>query len=262
VLEDAGFARFGFDAESRLPPWASKMANALDQRMRLRVHPNLSGNVEAYQTARAATREYSKIFSDAILRVANGSDTAVDGISNNELETLFGTDTTGRRMALALRLFHFGCPAAFINQGAYDLHSAEDRQLPQRMDELNRLISGLHLALHRMPHPDCGTYWDKSLVVLGSEFGRTTNGGRFNSAGGSDHSSDLATRWMSMPMMGGIIDQAGKAGRQLGGTRSDDLRATGPVFSYRSMLKTLLDLLGCDHASVYPGDNPIAELFT
>ena len=262
VLEDAGFARFGFDVESGLPPWASRMADALDQRMRLRVHPNLAANIEAYQAARAATREYSRIFSDPILRVGDRSDVAVDGISNRELETIFGTDTSARRAALALRLFHFGCPATFINQGGYDLHSAEDQQLPQRIDELNRLISGLHLALHRMQHPEGGTYWDKTLVVLGSEFGRTTNGSRFNSAGGSDHSSDLATRWMSMPMMGGLIDQVGKGGRQLGGTRSDDLRPTGRVFSYRSMLKTLLDVLGCDHAAVYPGDNPIAELFT
>ncbi len=261
VLEDAGFTRFGFNADGSLPAWASKMAGAIDERMRLRLHPNLKANVEAYQAAREATRQYSKIFGDEILRVSSRSTAIVDGISQSELETIFGTSTTGRRVALALRLFHFGCPAAFLNQGGYDLHSAEDQQLPLRIDELNQLLSGLHFALHRMKHPEGGSYWDKTLVVLGSEFGRTASGGRFNSAGGSDHSSDLSTRWMSMPMMGGIIDQAGKGGRQLGATRPDDLRAAGPVFSYRSMLKTMLDLLGCDHAAVFPGDQPIAELF-
>lgn len=261
VLDDAGFERFGFDADSALPPWAQRIAGNLDERMRLRVHASYRGSIEAYQLTREATRQYNKIFNDPLLKVSDGSSEEVDGISNRQLETLFGTDGTARRVALALRLFHFGCPAVFLNQGGYDLHSAEDRDLPPRMDELNRLLSGLHLALHRMKHPEGGTYWEKTLVVLGSEFGRTAGGARFNSAGGSDHSSDLATRWMSMPLMGGIIDQAGKGGRRIGQTRREDLKAVGPVFSYRAMLKTLLDLLGCDHGTVFPADHPIQELF-
>lgn len=259
VLDGSGFERFGFDADSALPGWAQKIAGNLDERMRLRVHPSLRGSVESYQLTREATRQYNKIFNDPLLRIADNSATAVDGISNRELGTIFGTDGEGRRAALALRLFHFGCPAVFLNQGGYDYHSAEDTMLPTQMDGLNRLISGLHAALHKMQHPDGGSYWDHTLVVMGSEFGRTAT--RFNSAGGSDHSSDLATRWMSMPMMGGIVDQAGKAGRRIGEARASDLKAVGPVFSYRSMLKTMMDLLGCDHSAVFPADKPIAELF-
>jgi hypothetical protein len=255
VLEAAGFERFGFDAESGLPAWAQRIAGNLDERMRLRVNPKHRGSVEAYQLTREAARQYSKIFNDPLLRVSNGSDDQVDGISNRELETIFGEDITARRAALALRLFHF------MNQGGYDLHSGEDTGLQARMDELNRLISGLHFALHRMTHPAGGTYWDHTLVVFGSEFGRTANGGRFNSAGGSDHSSDYATRWMSMPLMGGVVNQAGKGGRRLGETRAADLKAVGSVYSYRSMLKLMLDLLGCDHSGVFPADLPIAELF-
>jgi hypothetical protein len=66
---------------------------------------------------------------------------------------------------------------------------------------------------------------------------------------------------MSMPMMGGVISSAGKGGRRLGETRSSDLRAMGKVYSYRSVLKTMLDLLGADHSSVFPADNPIEDLF-
>jgi uncharacterized protein (DUF1501 family) len=162
---------------------------------------------------------------------------------------------------LALRLFHFGCPAVFLNQGFYDYHSKESDGLPDELEQANRLVSGLRAALKRMQHPKGGSYWDKTLVVLGSEFGRTTNGSKFNSAGGSDHSSDLATRWMSMPMMGGVIDAAGKGGRSLGQTRASDLKAMGQVYTYRSVLKTMLDLLGADHGTVFPADNPIEDLF-
>ncbi len=261
VLDGDGFDRFAASAEDGLPAWATSLAAKLDDRMRLRLHPSLRPQVEAYQQTREATRTYGKIFRDELLKVGNRSTDQVDGISNRELDDLFGTDRAARRVALALRLFHFGSHAVFLSQGGYDMHSDEQQNLPDEMDRLNRVLSGLHVALHKMQHPEGGTYWDKTLVVLGSEFGRTTGSSRFNSAGGSDHSSDLATRWMSMPMMGGLIEQAGKGGRQLGGVRPADLKATGAVYSYRAVLKTLMDLLGADHSEAFPADRPIEDLF-
>jgi hypothetical protein len=261
VLDGSGFERFGFDPDSGLPEWAVGIAGKLDSRMRERLHPALRNGVEAYQQTREATRAYGRIFRDPILRVSATSNDAADGLSNRELMAMFGDSNMGRQATLALRLFHFGCPAVFMNQGGYDFHSNEERDLPAQMDQANRLLSGLRAALKRLQHPKGGTYWDKTLVVLGSEFGRTTGGNKFNSANGSDHSSDLATRWMSMPMMGGIIERAGKGGRRLGETRASDLRAMGSVYSYRAVLKTLLDLLGADHSSIFPADNPIEDLF-
>ncbi|MBN1205888.1 MAG: DUF1501 domain-containing protein [Myxococcaceae bacterium] len=261
VLDGSGFERFGFDPDSTLPAWAVNIAGNLDSRLRAKLHPGLRTGVEAYQQTREATRAYGRIFRDPILRVNATSEEAVDGISNRELVTMLGDDGTGREVVLALRLFHFGCPAVFLNQGFYDFHSDEADGLPGEMDQANRLLSGLRTALKRMQHPKGGTYWDKTLVVLGSEFGRTAGGNKFNSANGSDHSSDLATRWMSMPMMGGIIDQASKGGRRLGETRASDLKAMGKVYSYRSVLKTLMDLLGADHSTVFPADNPLEDLF-
>ncbi|HSP81376.1 MAG TPA: DUF1501 domain-containing protein [Myxococcaceae bacterium] len=261
VLEGSGFERFGVDPDSSLPAWASGIANGLDDRFRERLHASLRNGVETYQQTREATKAYGRIFRDALLRVGTDSNEVVDGISNRELRTLLGTNTLGQRAALALRLFHFGCPAVFFNQGGYDFHSREEAELPAEMDEANRLMSGLRTALQRMQHPEGGTYWDKTLVVFGSEFGRTAGGNRFNSANGSDHGSDLATRWMSMPLMGGVIGAAGKGGRSLGQTRASDLKATGQVYSYRSVLKTLMDLLGADHQGIFPADRPIEDLF-
>lgn len=261
VLEGSGFERFGADPDASLPAWAAKVATNVDVRLRARLHTALRGGVETYQQTRKASSDYGKIFRDPVLRVSSDSNEEVDGISNKDLRTLLGTDTTGLRAALALRLFHFGCPAVFLNQGGYDFHSREDAELPGEMDAANRLVSGLRTALRRMQHPEGGTYWDKTLVVLGSEFGRTTNGSRYNSANGSDHGSDLATRWMSMPFMGGAIEDMGKAGKSLGSVRGSDLKATGPVYSYRAVLKTLLDLLGADHEGIFPADAPIQDFF-
>jgi hypothetical protein len=261
VLDGGGFERFGFDPDSGLPAWAANIAGRMDSRLRSKLHPALRGGVEAYQQTREATRAYGRIFRDPLLRVGAFSQDAADGITNQELVTMLGDDGVGRNAALALRLFHFGCPAVFLNQGFYDFHSDEADGLADEIDQATRLLSGLRTALQRMDHPKGGKYWDRTLVVLGSEFGRTTGGNKFNSANGSDHSSDLATRWMSMPMMGGVISNAGKGGRRLGETRASDLKAMGKVYSYRSVLKTMLDLLGADHSTVFPADNPIEDLF-
>jgi hypothetical protein len=261
VIQGDGFDDFGFNAADTLPEWARDMKSKADQRMRDRLPESRRTPVEAYMQTRTATAAYSEIFNSEELKIRNDSDEAIDGISNAELETIFGDSGAARRVRLALRLFHFGSPAVYLNQGSYDMHSGEKNALPRRIDELNRLICGLQYALKAMQHPDGGSYWDHTLVVLGSEFGRTARGSKFNSAAGSDHAGDLATRWMSMPMMGGVISQAGNGGRSFGETRSRDLKANGQVYSYRSVLKTLMDSLGCDHSDFFGGDEPFDDLF-
>lgn len=261
VLRGDGFDSFGFDAASSLPDWARDMSQKADERFRDRVHDTDRTPIEAYMQTREATKKYSDVFNSEALKIRNGSDEKIDGISNRELAAIFGDGRAGRRVRLALRLFHFGSAAVYMNQGGYDYHSGEQNALPRTLEDLNRLISGLPVALKMMQHPAGGTYWDHTLVVMGSEFGRTARGNKFNSARGSDHGGDLATRWMSMPVMGGLVDNAGNGGRRFGETRNRDLKATGQVYSYRSVLKTLMDVLGCDHQEFFPADEPFEDLF-
>ncbi len=262
VLRGDGFDRFGFDAKSSLPQWAQEMATSQDERFRESLAEVDRVPVDAYMQTREATKQYNEVFNSEVLKIRNGSDEKVDGISNSELEMIFGNSRAGRRVRLALRLFRFGTPAVYLNQGGYDYHSGEQNQLPGTIEDLNRIISGLEIALKTMEHPSGGSYWDHTLVAFGSEFGRTARGSKFNSARGSDHAGDLATRWMSMPFMGGLIDDAGNGGRSFGHTRSADLKSEGKVYSYRSVLKTLMDTLGCDHQEFFPADEPFEDLFS
>ncbi|MEZ4459882.1 MAG: DUF1501 domain-containing protein [bacterium] len=261
VLQE-GFSGFGFDAAKSLPDWARRMSDHVDQRTLERAHPQARPAIDAYIQSREATKRYSEIFTNPALDVSQRSDDPFDGISNNQLRLLLGDNGTARNIMLALRLFHFGAPAVFMNQGGYDMHSGEEEGLPPRMNELNQLISGLYTALNIMDHPAGGKYWDHTLVLFGSEFGRTTRGGKFNSARGSDHGGDFATRWMSMPVMGGVISAAGNGGRSFGETALDDLRPLGKVYSYRSLMKTVMDMLGCDHSEFFPADEPFNDLVT
>lgn len=258
VIRGDDLDRFGFSSDAVLPGWARDMTDHYDEVYRDVQNNRHFGTVDAYLQSREATKAYSEIFSSEALRVGNGSNEQFDGISNQELENIFGDSGTARNVRLALRLFHYGCPAVYMDQGGYDMHSDEEENLPMRIEELNRLLSGLFIALKQMQHPDGGTYWDHTIVALGSEFSRTSRGGRFNSARGSDHNGDNETRWMSMPFFGGPITVPG---RSIGSTNKDDLSAEGKVFSYRSTCKTLMDALGCDHQPFFPADDPFDDLF-
>lgn len=264
LVQGDSFENFVFSDVSKLPMWATDMAKEVDTRMHDRVVPRAKPPVEAYIASRESTAKFAEIFSSEILRISNRSNDEIDGISNQELATLFGDSGAGRQIALALRLFHFGCPAVYLDQGGYDMHSNEDENLPGAISELGLLLSGLNFALKKMKYPEelgGGSYWDHTLVVMGSEFGRTTRGTPFNSAGGSDHGGDRATRWMSMPFMGGIVTQSGMGGKQYGVTEKSELRDDGRVYSYRAVAKTLMDLLCADHSEFFPEDPPLADIF-
>jgi hypothetical protein len=258
VLRGDDFDRFSSGATGQLPDWARGMAEAHDLRNKWRQNVAHESAIDAYIQSREATRAYADIFSSDELKVGEGSNEPYDGVSNADLAAVFGEDGGGRNAHMALRLFHFGCPAVYFDQGGYDYHSDEEENLPMQMEGFNRMMSGLEWALKRLEHPDGGTYWDHTIVAVGSEFSRTTRGGRFNSARGSDHGGDLATRWMSMPFMGGPIVNKG---RTIGRTDPGSLEAQGPVFSYRSTWKTMLDVLGCEHSEFFPADEPYEDLF-
>ena len=264
TIQGENFEGFAFAGKKALPEWANAMAANRDRNMLNRQVTASRSLVEAYMGTRESTEKFAEIFNSDILRVRGGAaNEVVDGITNSELETLLGDSGSARRARMALRLFHFGSPAVFFDEGGYDMHSQERERLPERLESLARLISGLEAALKRMRHPSAegGSYWDHTLVVFGSEFGRSARGNPFNSAQGSDHGGDRATRWMSMPFMGGAIDRAGMAGKMYGRTAPSDLKDDGRVFSYRSVAKTLMDLLCADHSEFFPADAPITDLF-
>ena len=259
VLRGDELGRFaGGAGKDAVPPWARQLSQNLDVQHRDTRNANYYAAVDAYLQSRAATRAYQEILASDALNIENQSGEVIDGISNNQLEQIFGTDRAARDVRLALRLFHFGCPAVYLDQGGYDYHSDEDERLPDSMQGLNHLLSGLHFALKRMQHPDGGSYWDHTIVACGSEFSRSARGSRFNSAGGSDHGGDNATRWMSMPFMGGPIRAAG---RMIGSTNRDTLAAEGQVYSYRSVMKTMMDALGAKHDEFFVADPVFDELF-
>jgi len=258
VLRGDDLDRFAAGTSDALPEWARTLSEARDTRLSEKVNAAHFSRIDAYIQSREATKAYAEIFASDTLKIGDGGNEMIDGISNAELAAAFEGTRSGQDAHLALRLFHFGCPAVYLDEGGYDYHSDEETELPMRIQGLNQMLSGLEWALKRMDHPDGGKYWDHTVIALGSEFSRSTRGAAFNSGRGSDHGGDYATRYMSMPFMGGPI---AAAGRQIGSTNPDDMSPEGAVFSYRSTWKTMLDALGCEHDEFFPADEPFDDLF-
>jgi uncharacterized protein (DUF1501 family) len=123
------------------------------------------------------------------------------------------------------------------------------------------VLCGFHYMLHRMPHPSGTgvTYWDKTLIVLVSEFGRDNlMGNGYNSGGGSDHTGQPGSRFQSWAVMGGPV----AGGTQLGQTNPDTMEMVGSeTYSTRNYLATWLAFLDIDYEDVFPGSQPIEAMF-
>jgi hypothetical protein len=126
-------------------------------------------------------------------------------------------------------------------------------------------LSALRFVLPRMSDPDVPgkTYWDTTLIVVTSEFGRdntsdTDDGGLtvgFNRGDGSDHHGTNACRYQALPIMGGAVP----GGRLLVGT-DDQVRPMQKPYATQQLLATLMQAIGVD-STKYFGAPPIPEIF-
>lgn len=201
---------------------------------------------------------------------------AWDGFSNAQLLEVLGNhdlttigDTQGGMswgldVGLALRFFHEGSPIAVVTRDMYDMHDDEADNYRPRVQDLTRQLAGLNYLLHQMDHPTGGKYWDKTVVLVVSEFSRNnTTATGFNSGRGSDHVGQDSgpTRNQAVAIMGGPI--AASAGKIIGPTNAS-IDAIDPqkIFTSRQLLATIIDALGIN-VDYFPGAgvNPISDLY-
>lgn len=262
--------------------WKVDARDALNQRFRDRRSRAFRKRISEVMLHKTNVSTFAQMLQDPRLNVINDPAGSDAGITNGEIVEVLGDfflnqqnptdptepmDTQGIRswggdIAMALRFFSFGVPMAVVTRSIYDMHDNERALYRPRTLDLARQFAGLNYLLKRMPHPDGGTYWDHTLVTAIGEFSRNnTLASGFNSGNGSDHVTNEAgpSRNQAVPIMGGVIEQAGKGGMIIGSTDTN-INATGQVYSSRSWLSTLLDVLGIDHSSFWP-DAPINELF-
>jgi uncharacterized protein (DUF1501 family) len=212
---------------------------------------NGKGNVEAFRN----------VFTDPALRVAEAP-TAGNDLTNADLAAILGTSELGRNLALALRFLQYGSAAVTVGHDGWDTHSSESGMYTDSANDLARAFAGLNFALKRLPHPEGGTYWDHTVVMVQSEFGRdNVMGNGFNSGGGSDHSGGPGSRFQAFPYMGGLVTQGGK---MFGRTDSSTMEPLDgePIFGTTAHMAMALALLDINIEDIWPGIDPVDVIFT
>lgn len=254
------FRSGGGDLGLEAPVWALAYGAGADEAYRRQRSARHRSLVEGLVDSKRQARTFRPIFTDPLLAVRDEPDAAAHGMSNAELMAALGDSDFGADVALALRFCGFGSPAVAIGDGGWDFHSDELFEFNELATTFDRVLSGLAFALQRLQHPDGGTYWDHSLVVCVSEFGRdNTELNGFNSGNGSDHNGGAASRYQALPFMGGVVGQGGKF---FGATDRNTMepKSGEPVFGSLSLLSMCLDVLGIDFEPHFP-DAPLDAIF-
>jgi hypothetical protein len=254
-------------------PYA-EMRRRLDEAFLARRSRAYARRLRNYRIAKHNAALFSQMLRDPVLDVLGAPEAVDAGITNAQLLEVLGDHdladigdpqpgirSWGSDVALALRTFALGTPMAVVTRAIYDMHDIERSAYAPRTQDLVRQLSGLRFLMQRMPHPEGGTYWDKTIVVTLSEFSRNNTFAEtgFNSGDGSDHvaGGDGPARNQAIAVMGGLVAKKGK----LLGATDEDMNAQGGTVDMRALLATLLDVIGIDGRALL-GKDPIGELFT
>lgn len=254
------FATQSGDDAGGQPEWARAFEAGLDgstanirsarDRQLIKRLSNGKENVEAFR----------QVFLDPALRVAT-EPTAGDQLTNAQLEAIFGTERLGRNLALSLRFLQHGSAAVLVGDNGWDTHSSESGAYMTSANNLARAFAGLNFALKRMQHPEGGTYWDHTMVIVTSEFGRDNlMSSGFNSGGGSDHTGGPGSRYQAFPYMGGLVAQGGGFFGQTNANTMEPMKGE-PIFGTTNHMAMALALLDINTEEIWPGVEPINVMF-
>jgi len=254
--------------------WHTEARRRLDESFLKRRSRAYAKRLKNYRTSKQNAAIFAAMLQDPKLDVLNAPEAIDSEVTNAQLIEVLGNHdlseigdpqlgirSWGSDVALALRSFSLGTPMVAVTRAIYDMHDDEKDAYAPRTQDLVRQLAGLNFLLKRMPHSEGGTYWDKTLVVTLSEFSRnnTSVSTGFNSGSGSDHVTGSAgpSRNQAIAVMGGAVTKKG----QLLGATDAEMNAQSGVVDLRSVLSTLLDVIGIDGPARL-GKDPIAELFS
>lgn len=252
--------------------WKIGAREALDRRFLSRRSRAFARRLDSFHLSKTNVALFADLLMDPRLSLYDAPEAEDAGVTNAQLLEVLGDydlrdigDTMsvrswGADVALALRFFSLGAPFCVVTRDIYDMHDDERDNYAPRVTDLARQLAGLHFLLQRMSHPEGGTYFDKTIVVVLSEFSRNNTFAEtgFNTGNGSDHVPDKAgpSRNQAVPILGGPLSSRGR----LFGSTDEAMNATGEVYSSRRLLATLLDVAGVSSSEMW-SDAPIAELF-
>ncbi len=138
-------------------------------------------------------------FYDETLKLMKSKDLEVFDLSKEKQEKRdkYGANKLGQGCLLAKRLVASGVRHVEVTYGGWDMHNDLWNVIPERAGVMDNAVSALIDDLK------AEGLFEKTLIVLGSEFGRTP---RINANGGRDHHSAVfSTMWAGGGIVGGQV---------------------------------------------------------
>jgi uncharacterized protein (DUF1501 family) len=177
--------------------------------------------------------------------LARGLETEAQAMLMGGDERLRRNDVAGLGQAVArLMTGPEGADLVALSVDGWDTHARQPGQLQARLTGLDQVVMGLKTGL--------GADWDRTVVVVATEFGRTA---RANGTQGTDHGTGSA-----LLLAGGALKSGGMVGDwpTLADNRLFEGRDLMPTLDVRSVFKGVLrDHMGVDRAAldarVFPG---------
>lgn len=178
------------------------------------------------------------------VNLARGLETEAQARSMTQSMTM-GSDGTPRRgdagglgSAVArLMTGETGADVVALSLDGWDTHARQAAQLQARLTQLDQLVGGLRSGL--------GAEWDRTVVIVATEFGRTA---RVNGTQGTDHGTAS-----TLMLAGGAVKRGGPIGDWPGLTDTAlfENRDLAPTLDVRAVFKGVLrDHLGVDQAAL------------
>jgi uncharacterized protein (DUF1501 family) len=130
-----------------------------------------------------------------------------------------------------------GADVVALSLDGWDTHARQSPQLQARLTQLDQLVAGLRQGL--------GEEWDRTVVVVATEFGRTA---RVNGTQGTDHGTAS-----TLMLAGGAVKRGGPVGDWPGLSDAAlfENRDLAPTLDIRSVFKGVLrDHIGVDRAAL------------
>lgn len=262
-VEVPSFSEFedqsGEDAGEQ-PAWARNMEEGLDNYIAGSRSARDRELIRRLSNGKSAVETFKAVFTDPAVKVESEPNAGV-GLTNAQLGTILGTSQLGRDLALSLRFLQAGSASVLVGHNGWDTHSNESTLYVNLANELARAFAGLNFALKQLSHPEGGTYWDHTMVIVHSEFGRDNlQGNGFNSGGGSDHTGGAGSRYQAFPYMGGQVTMGGGFYGRTDASTMEPM-AGEPIFSTTQHLATALAYLDIDTSNIWEGIDPMTAIF-
>jgi uncharacterized protein (DUF1501 family) len=170
--------------------------------------------------------------------LAAGLETEAQAMAMGGDERVGRNNVAGLGQAVArLMTGQEGADVVALSVDGWDTHARQVGQLQVRLSGLDQLVAGLRTGL--------AEEWDRTVVVIATEFGRTA---RANGTAGTDHGTGSA-----LIMAGGALKPGGMIGDwpTLADNRLFEARDLTPTLDVRSVFKGVLrDHLGIDRAAL------------